>query len=123
MTDTSPESFGDGRGLELTTDELMMRGSAITGNHDVGVGLYGAQATIERSLIADTGPAPDGTSGHGLQAVDGAVVSLRQGALLRNHETGCSAAGFDTWLGWTRCRRGDPTARVGRRPRLGGDRT
>lgn len=60
VKDTKPLGGGTlGRGLEIESDdvnpaEVTVRGSVVAANHEIGVFVYGAKATIDSSVIRDT---------------------------------------------------------------------
>jgi len=81
-----------GRGLVLEMGaSASVTQSALVGNHDIGASARnaGSALTIDQTVIRGTLPQDsDGTHGRGLEADDGAKLSVSQSALLDNHGVG-----------------------------------
>ena len=92
-----PVAVQDSMGASSVT----VRGSLLEGGHQEGIYVYGSTATIEASVVRDTQPASDGSSGRGVEVDDDQAKSARGNATIRgslvegNHEVGIWAAGSD----------------------------
>jgi hypothetical protein len=109
VRDTQASSNGaNGRGINvqanLTTDErstLTVRRSLLERNVDFGVYVLSSDAEIDATVVRDTKPRKDGTSGHGVSARDSATtkerstLTLRASVVEQNHEVGVSVVGSD----------------------------
>lgn len=91
VADTRPQS-GDGRGgmgLFLTNGATATASSAVLqGNHEVGLLLDDATATLRDALIADTLPRATGLHGSGVELQRGATLSLERALLQRSRGVG-----------------------------------
>ena len=97
-----------GRGMVIQTGAVASVGeSAFVGNRDIGVSVRNAGSSVEidRSVIRGTLPQDsDGTHGRGLEADDGAKITVSQSSLLGNHGVALAGASKsvvdvrDTWI-------------------------
>ncbi|WP_437501078.1 right-handed parallel beta-helix repeat-containing protein [Sorangium sp. So ce1099] len=80
---------------------VMLRGSLVEENRDVGVYVYGAHATVESTVIRSTKPSADGAAGWGIGAKDDAAtgeratVGMRACVIEQNHDAGVHVYGSD----------------------------
>ena len=80
---------------------MTLRTSLVEQNHGVGVLVQGSQATIESTVVRDTQPRSDGTSGNGIWVQESpstpgrASLWLRTSLVERNHDTGVFVSGSD----------------------------
>ena len=88
---TLPQS-GDGRGgmgLFLTEGATAtVEGATLLANHEVGLLLDGASATLRDLFIADTLPRASGLHGSGIELQRGATLTLERALLQRNRGVG-----------------------------------
>ncbi|MBI4704672.1 MAG: right-handed parallel beta-helix repeat-containing protein, partial [Deltaproteobacteria bacterium] len=95
---------------------LTLRGSIVEQNHDIGVFVYGSDATIEGCRIANTVPNMLGPFGHGIQASDSpttgerATLTLRGSLVEHNHALGVLVTGSDATVEGTVVRDSLPQA-------------
>ncbi|WP_437630267.1 right-handed parallel beta-helix repeat-containing protein [Sorangium sp. So ce854] len=82
--------------------ELTLRSSILEENHDRGVQVLGSDATIEATIVRDTLPLSDGTSGFGVVIAyfpateEPAKVALHGALVERNHGIGVLVQSSDT---------------------------
>lgn len=84
-----------GRGIDLEDGaSLVARGLLLEGNHDVGLFATGPSTTleVEGSIVLDTLPLPDGTSGTGVEVLDEAALSARGLTVQASHAAGLIAS-------------------------------
>ncbi len=114
IRDTKPEAKGkaDGDGISASGDpksklasELIVKDCLLAGNTAVGIGLFGATATIDGSLVRDTLPrASDDLAGLGLHVAPdprigrASEVTLTRSKLLRNRTQGIAVWGSKATL-------------------------
>ena len=97
ISDTAPlanaQALGDG--LIVTSGAVaQLTRASIARNHDAGIQIAEAGSRLEATdlLVTDTRPNPNGADfGRGLNAFDGATVTLRRALLARNHNMGVMA--------------------------------
>lgn len=72
----------------------------LTGALGMGVAVNGtgSRASFDGTTVADTGSAPDGTGGFGLQVLGGGHLELHGGVVRGNHTVGIYAGGAQTTL-------------------------
>jgi hypothetical protein len=104
---TQPNDSGDfGRGVTMEpgpdapmSTYLLVSGSVIEDNHDVGVFASGGEAIVELSVVRGTQPGPGGVGGRGIAIQPQADVfssfELATSLLEGNHEAGVSVVGVD----------------------------
>ena len=103
---TQPQASDQGSGNGIVAQEgaaLSLRGAALRENHEAGLFALGAGTTVRATglLVADTQPlASDQTGGRGLNAQEGALLSLRDVVLRDNHDVGLFASdqGTSVWV-------------------------
>lgn len=91
VADTAVDANLDGRGVDAQLGaSVTLTDSEIRGNHEAGVMAWdsGTVVTLIDSEVTDTLPLPDGSVGRGVEAMNGARVSLVGGALRRNYSVG-----------------------------------
>ncbi|WP_437752273.1 right-handed parallel beta-helix repeat-containing protein [Sorangium sp. So ce1389] len=102
VRDTQPRRNGFwGRGINIEHDPatrqratLTLRGSRVEHNHELGVGVFASDATIEASVVRDTQPRGDGRGGEGIRAQhdtdtqERSTLALRASLVEQNHEAG-----------------------------------
>ena len=90
----------EGRGVRAQEGAtLILRDVVLRDNHDVGLTASGAGTTVEAEGLWVEGTQPrasDQTSGRGLNAQEGALLSLRDVVLRDNHDIGLFALGAGT---------------------------
>jgi len=81
-----------GRGIQAAYADFTMLDSLVDGSHEAGVLVFGAKATIERSIVRDTAAQKsDGRFGYGVCAMHlerPADVTLRSSLVLRSKSVG-----------------------------------
>ena len=77
--------------------DVHLEALAVEETRSVGVDLRGHPGKIhlDRVAIRSTGPAPDGSAGHGLHVTYDAVVRIRESVISDSRETGLQASGDD----------------------------
>ncbi len=83
---------------------LTLRTSLVENNHDVGVFVYGSDATIEATIVRGTQPEGDGHSGDGIVIQPGTIeeehsmLMLRTSLVENNHDIGVFVDGSDATI-------------------------
>jgi hypothetical protein len=123
VRDTQPISDGTfGRGIEVQDDSdtleratLTLRTSLLERNHDISVLVQGSEAMIEGSVVRDTQPISDGTSGVGIfiqsnpDTYARSTLMVRASLVEQNHEVGVRVTGSDATIEATVVRDTQPT--------------
>ncbi|WP_437323218.1 right-handed parallel beta-helix repeat-containing protein [Sorangium sp. So ce381] len=109
---TQPINDGTfGRGIEIQDDtstnersNVTIRTSLLERNHDAGVFISGSDATFEATVVRDTQPLGDGSSGLGIEirldpdTNERANVTLRSSIVEQNHDVGVLVSGSDATI-------------------------
>jgi hypothetical protein len=109
VRNTQPRSDGrGGRGISIqSTNErakAMLRSSLVEQNHDVGVIVFGSDATIETTVVHNTQPESAERAGQGIVIHDDpdtherAKVTLRSSLVEQNHDFGVAVWGSDATI-------------------------
>ena len=94
------------RGINVQVDlgptDVHVTSSLVEGAYDIGVGVFGSEVTIDASVVRDTRPQSDGTSGRGIEAFTEkgarATLNLQSSVVSGNHEDGIEVSGSDATI-------------------------
>ncbi|MDC0685487.1 right-handed parallel beta-helix repeat-containing protein [Sorangium atrum] len=105
----------DDRGRGARTG-VTVRASLVEQNHEVGVYVFGSDATIESTVVRATQPNADGTHGRGIEVQadpdtgERASVTVRACVIEQNHEVSVYISGSDATIESTVVRATQPSA-------------
>jgi hypothetical protein len=98
VRDTLPDQDGQfGRGIQaMDASSVLVLGSVIAGNQNAGIIVWDSALTVEDSAVRDNKPDPTAQVGRGIEASDGAQVTVVRSLLKGN--AGAGIAVFDSSL-------------------------